>query len=61
MNYWYFLKSSVDDVETKEPIYSNTYLGEIGDFYDIDGVGYIISDYAIEDNTNERGEFYETY
>ena len=61
MNYWYFLKSSLDDVETKEPIYSDTYLGDVGDFYDMDGVGYIISDYAVEENIDKRGDFNETY
>ena len=46
--YYYFLKRSVDDVMTKYPFCSMEFLGEIGDYVDIDGVGYIITDYAIE-------------
>ena len=49
--FWYFLKSSVDDIVRKSPICSECYLGEIGDFISIDGVGYYIIDYAIEQHS----------
>lgn len=49
--FWYFLKSSVDDIVRQSPICSECYLGEIGDFVELDGVGFIIIDYAIEQHS----------
>lgn len=54
MIFWYFLKSSVDDVVKTSPICSQVYLGEIGDFVELDGVGFIIVDYAIEQHSWEE-------
>jgi hypothetical protein len=49
VNYFtYFLKSAVDDQPLDKPICSDFYYGEIGDFVEIDGIGYIITDYAEE-------------
>ena len=46
--YYYFVKSAVDDSPREDPIYSNSYLGEIGDSIIEDGVGYIITNYVVE-------------
>ena len=48
MMYWYFVKRAFDDVIIDIPFPSNDYLGDINDFVEIDGVGYIITDYAEE-------------
>lgn len=48
MIYYYFLKSTLNDEVLSNPINSNFYLGEIGDFIEINGIGYIITDYAEE-------------
>lgn len=48
MMFYYFLKSSVDDVQREDPICTDEYLGDIGEFCEIDGVGYIIVDYVEE-------------
>lgn len=46
--FYYFLKNSVDDTELSTPICTDKYLGEIGDYCEIDGVGYYITDYTVE-------------
>ena len=48
MIYYYFLKSTLDNSILPNPINSNSYLGEIGDFVEINGIKYIITDYAEE-------------
>lgn len=49
VNYFtYFLKSAVDDQPLDRPICTDCFLGEIGDFIEFDGVGYIVEDYAEE-------------
>lgn len=48
MIYYYFLKSTLDDTVLSNPINSNDYLGDIGDFIEVNGVGYIILDYVEE-------------
>lgn len=48
MIYYYFLKRSLDDTKVEEPYPSLEYLGDISDYCEIDGVGYIIEDYASE-------------
>ncbi len=44
--FYYFLKRSLDDVENVFPFRTTDFWGEVGDFVEIDGVGYIITDYA---------------
>lgn len=44
----YFLKRSFDDTIVSIPYTTFDFLGDIGDFCTIDGVGYIIEDYATE-------------
>lgn len=46
--FYFFLKSSVDDEPAKYPICAEDFLGDIGDFVEVDGVGYIITDYTEE-------------
>lgn len=46
--FYFFVKSAFNDVQKEEPIYSTDFLGDIGDFCEVDGVGYIITDYAEE-------------
>ena len=46
--FYYFLKSSVDEVERPIPYPSDTFLGDIGDFICLDGVGYYITNYIME-------------
>ena len=46
--FYYFLKTAVDDMPVKDPIYSETFLGDIGEFIRIDGINYIIIDYVEE-------------
>ena len=48
MRYWYFLMRTTDDVMIDTPISSPYYLGDINDYVEIDGIGYIITDYAEE-------------
>ena len=44
----FFLKSCLNDEVLKYPYMTDTFLRDIGDFVEIDGVGYIIVDYAEE-------------
>lgn len=46
--FYFFVKTSIDNVVRDTPICSDEFLGDIGDFVEIDGVGYIITDYAEE-------------
>ena len=46
--FYYFLKSSLEGVVRDTPYITDIYMGDIGDFVTIDGVGYIIIDYAVE-------------
>lgn len=46
--FYYFLKRSIDNTCIKQPYPTLDYLGDIGDFCTIDGVGYYIVDYTIE-------------
>ena len=46
--FYFFVKRAVDDTKREEPICTNVFLGDIGDFCEIDGVGYIITDYTEE-------------
>lgn len=55
--FYFFLKSSLDDVPAKAPICTDVFLGDIGDFVDIDGVGYIITDYAEEIYAEDNGSY----
>ncbi len=56
--FYFFLKSSVDNVPTKHPVCTDNFLGDIGDFVDIDGVGYIITDYTEEICVEEGDSLY---
>ena len=47
--YYFFLRRSLDDSCLSTPYLTNTYLGDIGDFIELDGVGYIIEDYTTEE------------
>lgn len=46
--FYYFLKTSLESTMRDTPYVTDTYMGDIGDFVSIDGVGYIIVDYVIE-------------
>lgn len=46
--FYYFLRRSVDGIPMDRPYPSFDYLGEPSDFVELDGVGYIIEDYATE-------------
>ena len=46
--FYFFLKSAVDDEPLKDPICTDCFLGEIGDFIEFDGIGYIVEDYTEE-------------
>lgn len=48
MLFYFFLKSSVDDTPKSSPVCTSVFIGEIGEFVELDGVGYIITDYAVE-------------
>lgn len=48
IRFWFFIKRSLDDEIKIDPIYSDCFLGDIGDFIEIDGVGFIIIDYVEE-------------
>lgn len=45
--FYYFMKT-LDGEQKKDPIFSTTYLGEIGDQVNINGIDYIIEDYTME-------------
>ena len=44
--FYFFLTRTLDD--TTEIYPTDTFLGDIGDYIELDGVGYTISDYTIE-------------
>lgn len=46
--FYFFIKRSLDDAAQQNPICTTVFLGDIGDFFEVDGVGYIITDYAME-------------
>ena len=52
---YYFLKSAMTEKEKENPICTDENIGEIGDFVEVDGAGYIITDYA-EEFINEGGD-----
>lgn len=54
--FYYFLKTSVDDTPLKKPIETLDYIGNIGDFIELDGVGYIIEDMAYETRPRSAAE-----
>ena len=49
--FYYFVKRAIDNVEVKEPLYFEKFIGDVGQFIEIDGIGYIIVDFVVE----ERG------
>lgn len=46
--FYYFLRRSFDDTAIRIPYTTFDFLGDIGEFVELDGVGYIIEDYATE-------------
>lgn len=46
--FYFYLKGSVDDIQRETPICTQSFIGDIGDFVELDGVGYIITDYKHE-------------
>jgi hypothetical protein len=46
--FYYFVKSALNGDVKENPICSDEFLGDIGDFIEFNGVGYIIIDYAEE-------------
>jgi hypothetical protein len=50
VTFWYFLKSALTNKEKKDPIAADEFLGDVGDFVEINGVGYIICDFVVEEH-----------
>lgn len=46
--FYFFVKSALDGTVKKNPICSDEFLGDVGDFIEFNGIGYIIIDYAEE-------------
>lgn len=53
--FYFFLKSAVDDIPVENPICTDDFLGEVGEFVELDGVGYIVTDY-VEEIIEEEGD-----
>jgi hypothetical protein len=51
--FYYFLRSAIDDSVNEQPYLTEDFLGEVGDFIELDGVGYYVEDYAMEDFETE--------
>ena len=47
--FYYFLVSSLTGEKRKKPYCTDTFIGDINEFCSIDGVGYYIVDYAVEE------------
>jgi len=52
--FYYFLKRARNNDPVSIPYCTSVYMGEIGDFITLDGVGYYITDYAMENHTWEE-------
>jgi hypothetical protein len=52
--FYFFVNSAIDDEPCTEPIITDEFLGDIGDYIEFDGAGYYIRDYAIEDYYQDR-------
>ena len=52
--FYYFVKRAIDNVKVEEPLYFEKFIGDIGQFIEIDGVGYVIIDFVVEE-FRERG------
>ena len=50
----YTLKTSLDEDVINEPFYSKKFIGDIGDFIEVDGVGYIVIDYKQEQYASNK-------
>ena len=46
--YWFFLRTALEDEKRANPICTDVFIGDIGEYVEIDGVGYYIDDYAFE-------------
>ena len=53
--FYFFLKSAVDDTPAENPVCTDEFLGEVGEFVELDGVGYIVTDY-VEEIVEEEGD-----
>lgn len=51
--YYYFLRSAIDDSKITDPYITSDKIGNVGDFVELDGVGYYIDDYAEEEYETE--------
>ena len=47
--FYYFVKRAIDNVKVEKPLYFEKFIGDIGEFLDIDGVGYVIVDFVVEE------------
>ena len=52
--FYYFVKRAIDNVKVEEPLYFEKFIGDIDQFIEIDGVGYVIVDFVVEE-FRERG------
>lgn len=53
--FYFFLRSSIDGEKKADPVCTiNEFLGDVGDYVELDGAGYIIDDYASELIYDER-------
>lgn len=52
--FYYFVKRAIDNVKVEEPLYFEEFIGDIDQFIEIDGVGYVIVDFVVEE-FRERG------
>lgn len=48
MIFYYFLRRSLDNVPLNTPYITYEFMGDISEFVEIDGIGYIIEDFAVE-------------
>lgn len=53
--FYFFLTNALDGTEVKGPYCSQIFLGDVGEFVSIDGVGYYIRDFVVE--TIHWGDF----
>ena len=43
------VKRTIDNVDVEDPFYFEKFIGDIGQFIEIDGVGYVIVDFVVEE------------
>ena len=47
--FYFFVKSTLTDNKREFPICTDQWLGDIGSYVEWDGIGYTITDYAVEE------------